>query len=97
MEYVYLFVRRWHVLTVFLELIKINFPWLWEMKDLISERPNITPVGLGNSESAIDMSGYEAGYKTDGDASKPVTDEDEDCHRRGTKDFKRALVEHLVE
>jgi hypothetical protein len=52
------------------------------MKYLISERPNVTPVGLGNSESAIDMSGYEAGYKTDGDIkgdiSKPVTDEDED-------------------
>jgi len=48
------------------------------MKDLISERPNVTPVGLGNSESAIDLAGYEGGYKTDDDVSKPVTDEDED-------------------
>jgi hypothetical protein len=48
------------------------------MKDLISERPNVTPVGLGNSESAIDLAGYEGGYKTDDDVSKPVTDEDDD-------------------
>ena len=46
------------------------------MKDLISERPNITPVGLGNSESMFDMSGYEAGYRMDGDDSKPASDED---------------------
>lgn len=58
------------------------------MKYLISERPNVTPVGLGNSESAIDMSGYEAGYKSDGDIkgdiSKPVTDEDEDDAEQDT-------------
>ena len=62
----------------FLELIKDSFPWLWEMKDLISERPNVTPVGLGNSESMFDMSGYDAGYKTDDDDLKPASDEDDD-------------------
>ena len=46
------------------------------MKDLISERPNITPMGLGNSESTFDMSGYEAGYRMDGNDSKPASDED---------------------
>ena len=70
--------EHWHVFTVFLELIKTNFLWLWEMKVLISERLNITPVGLHNSESVINMSGYKAGYKTDGNASKPVTNEDKD-------------------
>ena len=73
-----LFCLRVSVFLLFLALIKKSIPWLWEMKALISERPNLTPVGLGNSESAIDMSGYEAGYKTDGDGLKPVTDEDED-------------------
>ena len=48
------------------------------MKDLISERPNITPVGLGNSESTFDMSGYEAGYRSDGDDSKPASDDDDE-------------------
>ena len=66
------------VLTFFLELIKSTFPWLWEMKDLISERPNITPVGLGNSESTIDMSIYDTGYKLDTFDSKPVTEDDDD-------------------
>ena len=46
------------------------------MKDLISKCPNITPVGLGNSESTFDMSGNEAGYRMDGDESKPASDED---------------------
>ena len=66
------------VLTDFLELIKSSFPWFWEMKILISERPNVVPVGLGNSESTIDMSGYEAGYKSDASDSKPASEEDED-------------------
>ena len=66
------------VLTGFLELIKSSFPWFWEMKILISERPNVVPVGLGNSESTIDMSGYEAGYKSDASDSKPASEEDED-------------------
>jgi hypothetical protein len=67
------------VFLPFIALIKKNFPWLWEMKALISERPNLTPVGLGNSETTFDMSIFEAEYKTDGDGSKPVTDEDEDA------------------
>ena len=46
------------------------------MKDLISEHPNITPVGLGNSESTFNMSSYEAGYRMDGDKSKPASDKD---------------------
>ena len=75
-----LFCLRVSVFLLFLVLIKKSFPWLWEMKALISECPNLTPVGLGNSESAIDMSGYEAGYKTDGNGLKPVTDEDEDMN-----------------
>ena len=48
------------------------------MKDLISEHPNITPVGLGNSKLTFDMSGYEAGYRTDGNDSKPASDEDDE-------------------
>jgi hypothetical protein len=61
------------VLTVIPEQINNSFPWLWAMKDLISECPNITPVGLGNSDSIIDMSGYSDGYWTDGESAKPAT------------------------
>ena len=75
-----LFCLHISVFLLFLVLIKKSFPWLWEMKALISKHPNLTPVSLGNSESAIDMSGYEARYKTDGDGSKLVTDEDEDTN-----------------
>ena len=39
------------VFLLFLVLIKKSFLWLWEMKALIFECPNLTPVGLGNSDS----------------------------------------------
>jgi hypothetical protein len=38
--------------------IKGTFPWLFEMKALISERPNLVPVGLGNNDAPIDMSDF---------------------------------------
>ena len=73
-----LFCLHISVFLLFLVLIKKSFPWLWEMKALISECPNVTPVGLGNGESAFDMPRYKAEYKTDGNGLKPVTNKDED-------------------
>ena len=35
--------------------ISATFPWLFEMKDLIAERPNLVPVGIGNNTSSIDI------------------------------------------
>ena len=46
------------------------------MKDLISKHPNITLVGLNNSELMFNMSGYEARYWTESNDSKPASDED---------------------
>jgi hypothetical protein len=45
-------------LTYLVELIRDSSPWFFEMKDLVSERPNIIPVGIGHSLSEIDMSSY---------------------------------------
>jgi hypothetical protein len=63
-------------------VIKDKFPWLWQMKELISERPNIVPVGLGNNDSTIDMSAYTTGYNSDHDidyeSSKPDGTEGEE-------------------
>ncbi|KAF6764506.1 hypothetical protein DFP72DRAFT_1059482 [Ephemerocybe angulata] len=36
--------------------IKAVCPWFFDMKNLIAERPNAVPVGLGNSATAIDLS-----------------------------------------
>ncbi|KAJ6476143.1 hypothetical protein C8R45DRAFT_1216876 [Mycena sanguinolenta] len=30
-------------------------PWFFEMRELIGQRPNLVPVGLGNSETGFDM------------------------------------------
>jgi hypothetical protein len=39
-----------------LEKILNKFPYFLEFRELIAERPNVTPVGLGNSSSDIDIS-----------------------------------------
>jgi hypothetical protein len=42
-----------HILT---EEIKAECPWFFTMRDLIAERPNIIPTGIGNSVSLMDSS-----------------------------------------
>lgn len=37
-------------------VISATCPWFFEMRDLIAERPNMVPVGLGNSTTDIDPS-----------------------------------------
>jgi hypothetical protein len=38
--------------------IKATFPWLWQLKELMAERPNLVPTGLGNNSDIIDMSDF---------------------------------------
>ncbi|KAJ7835272.1 hypothetical protein B0H14DRAFT_3871181 [Mycena olivaceomarginata] len=35
--------------------ISASCPWFFEMRELIGQRPNLIPVGLGNSESEFDV------------------------------------------
>ncbi|KAL0569210.1 hypothetical protein V5O48_012756 [Marasmius crinis-equi] len=37
--------------------IREEKPWYFEMKALLAERPNITPVGIGNSTTTLDVEG----------------------------------------
>ncbi|KAF8073402.1 hypothetical protein FPV67DRAFT_1666168 [Lyophyllum atratum] len=53
-------------------LIRNSFPWYFTMKELISERPNIVPVGLGNATTGFDT-----------DILLPSVDSDD----RGTSEF----------
>jgi hypothetical protein len=39
-------------------MIKEGSPWFFEVRELISERPNLVPVGIGNNNSTIDMAPY---------------------------------------
>lgn len=43
-------------------------PWYFEMKALVAERPNVNPVGLGNSITGIDLSALDAEGDDDGTA-----------------------------
>jgi hypothetical protein len=36
--------------------IQDKHPWFWELKALISERPNMVPVGVGNNSTPINIS-----------------------------------------
>lgn len=51
------------------------------MRDLISERPNVVPVGIGNSASSIDMSEYlnPVTNSTDYEGVNSVGVSDEEC------------------
>ncbi|KAF8066555.1 hypothetical protein FPV67DRAFT_1383271, partial [Lyophyllum atratum] len=67
-------------------LIKNAFPWYFTMKELISERPNIVPVGLGNAATGFDMdillpsadSDEHGTESTEPNASATATDPDDD-------------------
>ncbi|KAJ7735367.1 hypothetical protein B0H16DRAFT_1765311, partial [Mycena metata] len=50
--------------------IKLNSPWFWEMCSLIGERPNLRPVGIGNNNSAIDVSLLLPGSDDDADGAR---------------------------
>ena len=54
-------------------MIKQSCPWFFEMRELIAERPNIVPTGLGNSESGIDMDIFGGGNVNDDDTGSPVS------------------------
>lgn len=65
-------------------IIRSSCPWFFEMRDLIAERPNIVPAGLGNSTDVIDMAAYTNGTSTgtgDAAASSPEPEQGlEDDH-----------------
>jgi hypothetical protein len=44
-----------------LAIIEETCPWFFEMRELIGERPNIVPSGLGNGSSEMDMSTFTDG------------------------------------
>ena len=44
-----------------LAVIQETCPWFFEMRELIGERPNIVPSGLGNGNSEMDMSTFTDG------------------------------------
>ncbi|KAJ7700178.1 hypothetical protein B0H16DRAFT_1835286 [Mycena metata] len=50
--------------------IKLNSPWFWEMRSLIGERPNLRPVGIGNNNSAMDVSLLLPGSDDDADGAR---------------------------
>lgn len=44
-----------HSCDLFVEEIEAECPWYLEMRDLIAECPNTNPVGLGNSDTPINL------------------------------------------
>ncbi|KAJ3767428.1 hypothetical protein FB446DRAFT_775574 [Lentinula raphanica] len=52
-------------------------PWYFEMKGLVAERPSRNPVGLGNSESGIDLSALDAAEDLYTETKTPDVDDDQ--------------------
>ncbi|KAJ7475394.1 hypothetical protein B0H11DRAFT_2235347 [Mycena galericulata] len=50
--------------------IQDKLPWFWNVRSLIGERPNLMPVGIGNTSSDMDTSILLPGHN-DGGASDP--------------------------
>ncbi|KAJ7584580.1 hypothetical protein C8J56DRAFT_1054044 [Mycena floridula] len=50
--------------------IESHSPWYWNMKALVGQRPNITPVGLGNNEADIDLTVLD--MKSSSHATSPI-------------------------
>jgi len=46
------------LLILHLALIKESCPWFFEMRELIGERPNVVPSGLGNGTSEMNMGSF---------------------------------------
>ena len=46
------------LLILHLALIKESCPWFFEMRELIGERPNVVPSGLGNGTSEMSMTSF---------------------------------------
>lgn len=69
----YTFYLMTKLTTLCQALISKDIPWFFEMKELIGERPNMIPVGIGNSGSDPDLTVLDgAGEDSDG-AHEPLS------------------------
>ena len=60
-------------------VIKDEFPWYTEVRDLIGNRPNTKPVGIGNSKSPVDMSILSARHvRRDSESDSDCIDDGQD-------------------
>lgn len=55
------------------EKIKAEFPWYWDMKTLVQDRPNRIRTGLGNGDTEIDFDAIMPGMEL-GDGSEVSSD-----------------------
>ncbi|KAI0687191.1 hypothetical protein BC835DRAFT_1522848 [Cytidiella melzeri] len=69
------FVNKW-------EKIKQEFPWLWDMKELVKERPNRVRKGLGNGDTEIDLNVIMPGAEHDGreESTGNITSQSASCY-----------------
>ncbi|KAJ7041476.1 hypothetical protein C8F04DRAFT_1252813 [Mycena alexandri] len=66
--------------------IRLDSPWFFEIRKLIASRPNLQPVGLGNNETAVDISillpttddDTSSTFDTQSDIYHEISDTDED-------------------
>ncbi|PPQ74563.1 hypothetical protein CVT24_004355 [Panaeolus cyanescens] len=62
--------------------IKETCPWFFKMKEFIADRPNKRPVGIGNSQTEIDMEVFEGPVNND-EVDEVVDDKSEEDRSKG--------------
>ncbi|KAJ7876953.1 hypothetical protein B0H14DRAFT_3786596 [Mycena olivaceomarginata] len=60
--------------------ISAKCPWYFEMRDLIGQRPNLVPTGLGHSASAVTNDVLMPANPFSGDELEEEEEEDDDNH-----------------
>ncbi|KAJ6549361.1 hypothetical protein B0H10DRAFT_2128838 [Mycena sp. CBHHK59/15] len=85
-------------ITTLWDKIKDRAPWFFDMRDLIAQRPNLVPTGVGHSDSAfdVDVIGAAPGPLLDAPASEagsPPWVEDEGPDGADPGGFLRSLAE----
>ncbi|KAJ7893820.1 hypothetical protein B0H14DRAFT_3427117 [Mycena olivaceomarginata] len=65
------------VLSPFTEEIEHECPWFFEMRELIGQRPNVVPVGLGHSSIGFDEDVMNPAATRSDSLAEPVSDVDQ--------------------
>ncbi|KAL6301144.1 hypothetical protein BKA93DRAFT_752137 [Sparassis latifolia] len=67
------------------QLVKQDSPWFTKMRDLVAERPNLNPTGVGNSASEVDLSLLASGTSSGRTSPDLMELDEEDAVKKSAK------------
>ncbi|KAI0764482.1 hypothetical protein BC629DRAFT_919851 [Irpex lacteus] len=79
------------------EKIKQEFPWFWDMKTLVQDRPNRIRTGLGNGETEIDFSAIMPGARLEREESEAPSGAADTMHNGHDSDMSLDIGQEVVD